>query len=466
MIEKVLKGIIKYNIIGSEDKVLVAVSGGPDSMALLDILNKLKKQLNCEIYAAHLNHMFRGEEAESDARFVRDFCQTHGIPVSVEAINVTDYMKKTGLSSQVAARDVRYDFLNNVARSEGCNKIALGHHADDQAETILMNFMRGSGAKGLKGIELINRQYIRPLLFTRRYEIEAYCQKNNLNPILDSSNLKDIYQRNKVRHKLIPFLEQEFNPNIVEVLNQTAIIIKDEYDYIEEETNKAFDNIISNESTLNEGRKQFSFNDKMFNLLSSAIKRRLLIKIWTELTGDNRDLDFRHIEKIIKFIQVGPSNGYINLPKGYYVKKEYEEIKITNTEVEKVTSSFYKVMDIPGKVFFEELNKTIEGKVLPEKPRTPLKDNELIIDMEKVSLPLTIRNRIAGDRVKLLGMNGSKKLKDFLIDLKIPIDKRDEIPLVFDQKGMIWVAGIRQCAGYEVDERTNKYLLLTIKSKE
>lgn len=465
MIEKILMEIKKNKLINSGDNVLAAVSGGPDSMALLDVLNKIKKELNFSLAAAHLNHMFRGEEAEGDAKLVEEFCRNQGIPVTVEAINVNEYIKLTGLSPQVAAREVRYDFLNRTASREGCNKIALAHHGDDQIETILMNFLRGAGTKGLKGIDMTNRQYIRPFLFIRRLEIEEYCQRNNISWRLDSSNLKDIYLRNKIRHKLIPFLEQEFNPNLVEVLSQTANIIKDENAYIEVETKGVFNSLVVFES-FTDVKKCLSFNNKSFTSLAMAVKRRLIIEIWTVLTGDNRDLDYRHIEKVIEFIQAGPSNGYINLPRGIYVIKEYDNIKLSNIIEEKSSAAFYMVMDVPGKIYIEELNITFEGRILSGKPNLMMKSNEIVIDLDKVSLPLIIRNRLPGDKVKLLGMQGSRKLKDLLIDLKIVKDKRSAIPLVFDQKGMIWVGGIRQCTGYEIDEKTSRYLKLSIKDED
>lgn len=460
MINKVQKEIRKYEVISSGDKILVALSGGPDSLALVDILNKIKDELNISIHAAHLNHMFRGEEAAGDANFVKEFCENRRIPVTVESINVKEYMQKTGLSSQVGAREVRYDFLNKTAIKEGCNKIALGHHADDQAETILMNIMRGSGSKGLKGIELVNRQYIRPLLFVRRKEIEEYCQKNNLEPRTDSSNLKDVYLRNKIRHHLIPYLEQDFNPNIVEALNQTAMIIKDEFEYIEDITKDIFNKFIVKEDNV------ILFNRLSFNSLATAIQRRLLIRIWTELTGDNRGLDFIHIEKTIRFISEGPSNGRIDLPRGFACKSEYETIKISRLDKEDLRSPKVGnyMLIIPGKTVLEGLDKTIECRVSNDKVIETRKSNEILIDLDKVIQPLVVRGRMPGDIIRIKGLSGSKKLKDFLIDLKIPVKKRDEIPILYDQQGIIWVGGIRECSGYEVDESTTKYLSIILEN--
>ena len=237
--KKVFETIQKYNLIQRGDRIVVAVSGGPDSICLLDILNKIKNkncQLNPEpmaIFVAHVNHMIRKEACEDEA-FVRDYCEKNGIEFFSKSIDVEKFANNNKMGTEEAGRFVRYEFFDEVAKKVGANKIAIAHNKNDSAETIIMNILRGTGVSGLKGIEPIkNNKYIRPLINCKREEIENYCEKNSLNPRIDKTNFENVYTRNKVRNIVIPYIKKEFNSNIVETITRLSELVKEDDDFIQ-----------------------------------------------------------------------------------------------------------------------------------------------------------------------------------------------------------------------------------------
>lgn len=217
--------IKKYNMLNHGDSIVVGLSGGPDSMCLLHVLMGLKEAWGLKIYAAHLNHQFRGRDADEDALYVKKKCEEWGIEVFIQVFNVPAYAKEKGLSSEEAGREIRYKLFYEVAHKVGANKIAIAHNMNDNAETVLMNLFRGSGIEGLKGIEATRGEIIRPLINVRRDEIEAYCHEKKLNPRIDKTNLEPIYGRNKVRLELIPYIEKHFNGNIMSTLQRLSDIV-------------------------------------------------------------------------------------------------------------------------------------------------------------------------------------------------------------------------------------------------
>ncbi|MEW8956858.1 tRNA lysidine(34) synthetase TilS, partial [Clostridium sp.] len=221
MIVKVRDFVKENNMISKNDKVLVALSGGPDSICLIHILNELKDELGIEILAAHLNHCLRGEDANKDEEYVREFCKSLNIQCYVKRVDINRYAKERALSSEMAGREARYEFFNDLKEEFNINKIAVAHNLNDQAETVLMRLMRGTGIEGLIGIRPVRDNiYIRPILSLNRHEIEAYCEDNKLLPRIDKTNLETIYSRNKVRLELIPYIEKNFNEDIINTLNR------------------------------------------------------------------------------------------------------------------------------------------------------------------------------------------------------------------------------------------------------
>ncbi len=232
--KRVLEYVLENKLLQEKEKVVVGVSGGPDSICLLEVLYKLQNQLEIELVVAHINHMLRGEEANEDEKYVNDFCVERGIEVYSKRININEFAKKQRMSTETAGREARYQFFREVMKKTNSNKIATAHNANDQVETIFMRIMRGTGLEGLTGISVKRDSiYIRPILFLQREEIEWYCEKNNLNPRIDKSNMERNYSRNKIRLDIIPYMKENFNSDLVTVINRMADTLKEDNELIE-----------------------------------------------------------------------------------------------------------------------------------------------------------------------------------------------------------------------------------------
>lgn len=307
--EKVLNTIKKYNLIQKGDKIVIGVSGGPDSMTLLDVLNKLKKSLEIQIYVAHINHMLR-EEADSETKYVQDFCEKIKVECYIKKIDIEKKAKVQKISTELAGRNARYAFFEEIAQKVGANKIATAHNANDNAETVLMNVMRGSGISGLKGIEKIREgKFVRPIIECTRKEIEAYCEKNELNPKYDKTNTENIYTRNKIRNLLIPYIQKEFNPNIIESLNRLSTIAEKEDEYFHKNVDKLFEKlqIIGD----NKDKNTIILKLKEFNELDDVIKSRLVLYTISKVLGSSQGIEKIHIEDIIKLCRNNIGNKYL-----------------------------------------------------------------------------------------------------------------------------------------------------------
>ena len=301
----VLDYIKKNNLIAENDKVLVAVSGGPDSICLLNILYNLKSDLKIELFVAHVNHLIRNE-AKSDAEFVKEFCDNRGIKFFYKEYNIKEKAKVEKISVEEAGRNARYGFFEEIAKEYNINKIAIGHNKNDLAETLIMNIIRGTGTQGLKAILNKNGIYIRPLLDISREKIEEYCEKNNLKPRIDLTNFENNYTRNKIRNIVIPYLKEEFNPNIVEALTRLSKIAIEEQDFINMEVEKYY-----NEIVINEQENSIKIEGKKFSKLHIAIKKRIILYIINKLFGNTKQIEKKHIEDIIKLIDNNIGNKYL-----------------------------------------------------------------------------------------------------------------------------------------------------------
>lgn len=338
--EKILNTIKKYELIEKGDNIVIGVSGGPDSMTLLHVLYRLKEKMNFKICVAHINHMIR-KEADEETTYVKKICENMKVDCYIQKIDVIQKAKEQRISTELAGRKARYDFFEEVAQKVGANKIATAHHANDNAETVLMNLLRGSGTSGLKGIEAIrDGRFVRPLIECTRYEIEGYCQEKKLNPRYDETNKDNIYTRNKIRNELIPYLEEKFNPNIIEGLNRLSTIVAKEEEYFHKIVENTFEEL---EISVNNNEKfvtinldtDFKFNEnesqknmividlKKFNALDEVIKARLVLYTINKLMGTSQGIEKIHIEDIIKLCGNNIGNKYLMPNKNLkvFVKK-------------------------------------------------------------------------------------------------------------------------------------------------
>ena len=305
--EKFLKTIKEENLIQKKDKIVVGVSGGPDSITLLECLNKYKEKLEIEIIVAHINHLIRKDSTE-DEQYVENICKKMNIRCYIKRENVLNIAKNEKIETEEAGRKVRYEFFDEILKKEKANKIAIAHNMNDNAETILLNLLRGTGLNGLEGIQPMEyNKYIRPLINISRKEIEEYVEKNKLKPKIDYTNKENIYKRNKIRNELLPYLKK-INPNIVESLSRLSKIVKEENTYIKKETEKIYDNIkIKDEKNLG----KIELDIKEFNKLEIAIKKNLIIKCIEETIGDSRNIEKINIDDIIKVCSNNIGNKYI-----------------------------------------------------------------------------------------------------------------------------------------------------------
>lgn len=315
MKNKVLKTIKEYNLIEENDKVVVAVSGGPDSLSMLDILLKLKNELKFEIIVAHVNHMIR-EEATDDEEFVKKYCEDNEIKYYIKRIDVINYANNKKIGLEEAGRILRYQFFEEIMNSENANKIAIAHNKNDKIETIIMNILRGSGISGLRGIEPIrNNIYIRPIIEIERSEIEEYCSNNKLNPRIDKTNFVNDCTRNKIRNIAIPYIKDEFNPNFIETMNRLSDLIIEEDDFMRKITEDTYKKI-----KLEENKNEIILNLKEFNKLEVAIKKRIILYTIDKSLGNVQNVEKINIEDIIKLCSNNIGNKYLMPNKNIKIK--------------------------------------------------------------------------------------------------------------------------------------------------
>lgn len=296
------------NLIQDGDKIVLGVSGGPDSMCMLDMMRELKeeKNINFEIYVAHVNHMIR-EEAIDDEKYVQNYCLKHNIEFFVKRVDVQKIANDKKIGTEEAGRKVRYDFFEEVLQKTGSNKIAIAHNKNDKIETIIMHLLRGSGLSGLKGIEPIrDNKYIRPLIECERREIEQYCEDKKLQPRIDKTNFENEYTRNKIRNIVIPYIKNEFNPNIIQTLSRLSEVATDESNYIDLQTQKIYNKLLIEKSD-----KQIILKLKEFNQQENVIQKRLVLKTIKELNGSTDRIEKIHIEDIIKLCTNNIGNKYL-----------------------------------------------------------------------------------------------------------------------------------------------------------
>ena len=329
MKNRVLETIKKYNLIENGDKIVLGVSGGPDSISMLNILNDIRNDRNLhmsfDIIVAHVNHMIR-EEAKEDEKFVKDFCNKIDVPFYSTSIDVQKIANNNKMGTEEAGRNARYEFFDEILTKTNANKIAIAHNKNDKVETMIMNMLRGSGTAGLKGIEPIkNNKYIRPLIECERNEIEQYCKENNIDARIDRTNFENIYTRNKIRNVVIPYIKNEFNPNIIKTMDRLSQLIKEEDEYLENTVKKIYKELI-----IEEKENEFVMDLKGFNKQEKVIKSRLLLYTISRLLGSTKGIEKIHIEDVIKLCQNNIGDKYLTPNKNIKVLVKNHKIYFIN----------------------------------------------------------------------------------------------------------------------------------------
>ena len=460
-VQRTHRFITQHQMIQPKETVLVGVSGGVDSLALLYTLHTLRHQLDCQLHVAHLDHGFR-EDAAADAVYVAEQADRLGIPISSTRIDVPQLMRAQKLPAEVAARRARYQFYECVSERIGATKIALGHHRGDQAETVLMNLLRGAGASGLKGILPVREgKFIRPLLAFSRKEIEDFVAQLGLQPRCDATNYQLDYLRNRVRLELIPALERTYNSNIQNVLNQTAELLQTESAYLEMLAHDALQACRIESYTPD----TVVLDLRLFREHHLALRRRILRLAVAEVFGEGRDLYFNHFESMLNLIDGEAPNSALDLPNGGAFRRAYNRIFIQKAEDSYVP--FEYEVTVPGHTPLPLLDAEIIATVVEQPMNCAAADKfpdgkfQAVFDLDLLQLPLTLRQRRDGDRFHPFGMRGTKKLKDFLIDAKIPQQERERVPVLMNRDEIVWVVGHRTSELFKIRTDTKRRLNLS-----
>ncbi|GAB6139002.1 tRNA lysidine(34) synthetase TilS [Halanaerobaculum tunisiense] len=461
LLDQVTTTIDNYGMLNSGDRLVVAVSGGPDSLALLHLLTRLQEDYQLKLHIAHLNHQLRGEVAAQEAQFVKKIATSWQLPVTVESRDVQSFQQEAGLSLEDAARKVRYDFLWELLAELKFDKLVVGHHADDQAETVLLKFLRGAGLQGLGGIVPNRNKLIRPLIEVSKQELKDYCAQYNLNPCSDETNLEPIYQRNKIRLELLPLLKQDYNANLVNTLNRMARILRAEEDYLSDHATD-----ILQEITIRESKTELIINRRSFLELHIALQRRIIREAIRYLQGDCQDIYYQHIQDIIDLTSNSDTGKKLELPDELLVRLNYNQLILATKELV-ATKEDFNYQLTRGKVKVPELDLVISSKVVAsDYPwQEELADPQVgCFDYDSVGPQFYVRTRKPGDRFYPLGMEGSKKVKDFFIDEKIPVWQREQIPILTTKQGTVfWVGGLRVDDRFKITKDTQQILIIKIK---
>lgn len=461
-IQSMMSTIRRFSMMEAGDRAIVAVSGGPDSVALLHALLTAREDLGITLHIAHLNHCFRGAESDADAEYVRQFASNIGVESSVERIDVPEIQKVLRLSTEEAARLVRYEFLERVADEVGANRIAVGHTADDQVETVLLNLLRGSGIDGLAGMPPVRGKIVRPLIETRRSEVEAYCERHGLHPRTDATNLVAEYTRNRIRLDLLPLLRRDYNPEIDSALLRLAELAAADAAYLNIETEAALRCL-----TTERGDGFVTLDAGELVSCPLAVRRRAIREAVKAVRGGLGDIGFVHVEELVRLLEPGSDFEY-GFPGGVFVRRTRAALSFRSSRPEEIPIIYCYELPVPGSIAVPEIGAEIRVEDSAESvDHVRLGGSaEIVLDYGRVSGKLKVRNWQPGDRIRPLGMSGSKKVQDLFVDAKIPRDARNRIPVIVDDEKVVWVAGLALSDQVKVTDETREFLVLGVKPSQ
>lgn len=447
----ILTAAKRHAMFNPGDKVLVAVSGGPDSVAMLHALHTCSAEFGISLHVAHLNHGIRGEESNLDEGFVCNLAHSLKLPVTVGKVDVPALRAEWRVGEEEAARVARLRFLHDTATELDAHKIAVGHTADDRAESVLLNIIRGCGVDGLGSIRPVNGNIVRPLIDATRADVERYIAEHALPYRIDESNADTTYTRNRVRHELLPMLESEYNPEVRSALVRLAEIAAAQSDLIEGLA----------ESAMHEVALGGALDAEMFARLPAAIQSQAIRNEIVRLKGDLTDVSFEQIESVMDALRAG-GDFAVNLPSGeIFATRKGHSLRIWRREAVAVVEPFECALQVPGSTEISATGWTLHCVTIEKPVPGKLPADEAMIDVDSVVGTLRIRSVRPGDRIVPLGMTGSKKLQDVFVDRKVPKPERAQAAVVVDDEKLLWVVGIVASELGKVTDRTVRAIRVT-----
>ena len=449
--------IKRHNLLQKGDRVLVACSGGPDSVALFHLFFDLKDIYKLDLYLAHVNHSLRGRQSDADERFVREMARKSGIKFFARKVDVKKMASREHLSLEEAARITRYGFLEKLAVRHEIGKIATGHTQDDQAETVLMRLLRGAGVLGLSGIPVRRGKIIRPLLEVSRDEITKYLKSNRISYRVDKSNQESDFLRNRIRHDLLPLLKEQYNPNLTKVLSRTAGVLSDLDEMIQKQVSRS-----AKKSLFRTGDNRWRLNLQRFRGLPEPIKSELIRHAWHKVSGKIYPLEYEQVERVLRLADSAPVGKRVNLKLDHWVEKGRTHLTFFLSSDQKVTGKIPK----EGKVSFPGLNFEISAKVLDRRylPKVIYSPSlsTAYLDLDKFTSPPRLRNWVKGESFRPLGMKGHKRISDFLTDLKLDRFQKEQVPVVSSNGKIAWVVGQRISEEFKISPESKRVLRLQV----
>ena len=467
----VLKTLERYNMLQLGEGVVIGVSGGIDSTALLHVLWRLRDSWQLDLHIAHLNHGIRGEAAAKDALLVEELGAKLGIPVYSEALDIPARARELGLTEEEAGREARYGLYERIADHVGADRIAVGHHGDDQAETVLMNLIRGAGLRGLAGMPPVRGKVIRPLLGLQKWQLEAYCRWQKLPWREDATNLSIAYRRNYIRWEIIPRLAQ-LNPGVMQGLMRAAATLGEDWQFLEQLAKEQYREVLVQESPTS-----VSLCLPALLALPTALRKRVVDHAYAQVSGHHQGLPGASLEQMETLILGDGGAKGLTLPRSIDVYLQEEVLILTQrVKIKQKASLSPRALSLDSSTLIEEANMIVHLellKVVPHwwkeaavlRPRDVWREQGLWwadMDLAALELPICVRGRRPGDRLQPLGMEGSKKLQDLFVDEKIPRHLRDQVPCLLDAKGILAVVGLHQAHRCRVTEATDQVLRVTV----
>ena len=457
MLRKVEQFIDQWEMLSENDVVIVGVSGGADSVALLLILDELRKNRKFSIHVVHVNHGIRGADAAHDESYVQQLCEARGISFSCVRVDVPVYAKEQKISEEEAGREVRRNAFQKAMKDYNGTKIALAHHQEDNAETFFLNLARGSKLKGLGGIYPVKGEYIRPLLCVGRKEIETFLEERNVKYCMDATNLEDTYMRNRIRNHVLPYFRDHINDKTVEHVNAAMEYLREVQGYLEEQQQIAYEAIVSKE------KNAIVLKEEPFGKTPEIIRKMVIRCALAEMAGREKDLEETHIHAVAQLMQK-QTGRRLDLPYGLTAKRSYEGIVIGRKTKILEAENILEITLKDGACWKYE-DKTISCRIF-EKPEgevfVPKKTFTKWFDYDIIKENVSVRTRRPGDKIVIDADYHSKKLKSFYIDEKIPSEKRDHIPVLAIDKDILWVIGYRQSKNYQVTKETKTIVEIVV----